>query len=76
MVKRTEQSKQRIWGDLLQTRRTDQRTQRLKATSETQNQAVPNTDAASTSAAAAAGPLRHVSRDEHARRRDREIYKG
>jgi len=57
LVKRTEQSKQRIWGDLLQTdrstggARTDE--QRVKATSETHNQAVPNTDTAATASAAA-----------------------
>jgi len=44
LVKRTEQSKERIRGDLLQTgAHTDE--QRVKATSETHNQAaVPNTD--------------------------------
>jgi len=52
LVKHTEQSKQSIWGDLLQTdQSTDERTDvpSVKVTSETQNQAVPNTDTANNS---------------------------
>jgi len=57
LVKRTKQSKERVWCDLLQTHQsTGERTdeQRVKATSETHNQAVPNTDTASTAVSAAA----------------------
>jgi len=68
LIKRTEQSKQRIWGDLLQIdqstgARTDE--QRVKATSETYNQAVPNTDTASTAASAAARTTTNASVIEH-----------